>query len=136
MKVFLGGTCNDSTWRNDLIPLLKIPYFDPVVEDWTPECQAQEIRERENATLVLYVITPKMTGIYAIAEAVDDSNKRPRQTILCVLPADGDAEFSPAQWKSLQAVAAMVIRNGGWAVKTLEDVADLVNGVAVNIAVA
>ena len=42
VKVFLGGTCNNSTWRDTLIPLLKIDYFNPVVDDWTPECQEQE----------------------------------------------------------------------------------------------
>lgn len=26
-KVFLGGTCNESTWRNDLIKILKIDYI-------------------------------------------------------------------------------------------------------------
>ena len=31
-KVFLGGTCNNSTWRDELIPQLKIDYFNPVVE--------------------------------------------------------------------------------------------------------
>ena len=34
MKVFLGGTCNESKWRDDLIKLLKIDYFNPVVKDW------------------------------------------------------------------------------------------------------
>ncbi len=36
-KVFLGGTCNESTWRDRLIKLLKINYFNPVVKDWTPK---------------------------------------------------------------------------------------------------
>lgn len=35
MKVFLGGTCNDTTWRDELIKKLKINYFNPVVDDWT-----------------------------------------------------------------------------------------------------
>lgn len=58
MKIFLGGTCNGSQWREALIPLLTIDYFNPVVEDWTLECQEREIRERESADLVLYTITP------------------------------------------------------------------------------
>lgn len=37
MKVFLGGTCNESTWREKLIPMLKIDYFNPVVKDWKSE---------------------------------------------------------------------------------------------------
>ena len=59
-KVFLGGTCNESTWREELIPLLKTDYFNPVVEDWTPECQAEEERQKnEECNYQLYVITPK-----------------------------------------------------------------------------
>ena len=49
-KVFLGGTCNESTWRNELIPLLEekgIEYYNPVVEDWNPECQEEEYRQKE-----------------------------------------------------------------------------------------
>jgi len=37
MRVFLGGTCNKSTWRQRLIKLLKIDYFNPVVDDWNEE---------------------------------------------------------------------------------------------------
>ena len=46
-KVFLGGTCNESTWRNRFILMLDIEYFNPVVEDWTPECQANEYKQKE-----------------------------------------------------------------------------------------
>lgn len=35
MKVFLGGTCNGSKWREELIPLLQVGYFNPVVDEWT-----------------------------------------------------------------------------------------------------
>ena len=98
-KVFLGGTCNNSTWRDKLISLLKIDYFNPVVDDWTPECQDEEIRQRELCDYCLYTITPKMTGVYSIAEVVDDSNKRPEKTILCVLDEDDENIFSETQIK-------------------------------------
>ena len=89
MKVFLGGTCNESTWRDRLISQLKdVDYFNPVVPDWTEECMAEEINQRESCDFVLYVITPFMTGVYAIAEAVDDSNKRPGKTLFCFLGCD------------------------------------------------
>ena len=52
-KVFLGGTCNNSTWRDRLIPMLDVDYFNPVVKDWTPECQAEEIKQRETCEVVL-----------------------------------------------------------------------------------
>ena len=52
---------------------MKIDYFNPVVDDWTPECQDEEIRQRELCDYCLYTITPKMTDVYSIAEVVDDS---------------------------------------------------------------
>lgn len=75
-KVFLGGTCNESTWRDELIKKLKIDYFNPVVDDWTEECYKEELRQREICDYCLYVITPRMTGVYSIAEVIDDSNKQ------------------------------------------------------------
>ena len=127
MKVFLGGTCNESTWREQLIPMLSIDYYNPVVDDWTPECQTEEIRQRETCDFVLYCITPLMTGVYSIAEVVDDSNKRPDRTVFCVLARDADQEFTAGQMRSLDAVAQLVLRNGGHAFKQLEDCADFLS---------
>lgn len=124
MKVFLGGTCNGSTWREDLIPLLTVDYFNPVVDDWTPDCMAEEVKQREDCDFCLYVITPKMMGVFAIAEVVDDSNKRPEKTIFCFLDSDEYETFSLSQIKSLEQVAKMVVSNGGLVVKTLQAVAN------------
>lgn len=128
IKVFLGGTCNNSKWRDILIKMLNIEYFNPVVEDWTEECMAEEIRQREICDYVLYVITPRMTGVYSIAEVVDDSNKRPDKTILCILAEDEELSFDKGQRKSLLQVAAMVERNGGKVLNELSWVADYLNG--------
>jgi len=124
-NIFLGGTCAGSLWRNDLIQLLPstVSYFNPVVEDWTPECQEEEIRQRQSSEFVLYTITPKMEGVYSIAEVVDDSNKRPEKTILCLLRTDWPDAFNNQQWKSLEAVAKMVEGNGATVLYSLEDVA-------------
>ena len=73
-KVFLGGTCNQSTWRKHLIPLLEIDYFNPVVEVWNDGAYQKELDERANCDYCLYVITTKMKGVYSIAEVIDDSN--------------------------------------------------------------
>lgn len=126
-KVFLGGTCNSSTWREQLIPLLKIDYFNPVVENWTPECQDEELRQREICDYLLYVITPKMKGAYSIAEAVDDSNKRPEKTIFCVLLNDEGKEFSTSEFNSLVMVKRMVKGNGAYVMIDLIDVAAFLN---------
>lgn len=127
-KVFLGGTCNNSLWRHDLIPLLNINYFNPVVDDWTEDCYQEELRQREICDYCLYVITPKMTGVYSIAEVVDDSNKRPNRTVFCVLEQDDYMSFDKVQLKSLDKVGIMVENNGGKYFKTLKDVADYLNG--------
>jgi hypothetical protein len=110
-KVFLGGTCNDSTWRERIIPMLEIDYFNPVVKDWTPECQAEEIKQRENCDIVLYCITPLMVGVYSIAEVVDDSNKRPEKTVLICLKEDDGKSFDKAQWKSMLSLMKMIETN-------------------------
>ena len=126
-KVFLGGTCNNSTWREKIIPMLDIDYFNPVVEDWTEECQENELRERETADFCLYVLTPRMTGVYSVAEVVDDSNKRPTKTVFCILTADSDQIFSKPQLKSLIATAKLVDRNGGIIFDSLEATAKFLN---------
>lgn len=131
MKVFLGGTCNNSTWRKILKSTLCIEYFDPVVDDWTPDCMEEEKRQRDSCDYCLYVITPEMTGVYSIAEVVDDSNKRPTKTVFCVLSGyqsgAAGARFKEGQWKSLQQVGKMVRGNGGTWLHSLVGVADYLN---------
>ena len=135
MKVFLGGTCNESTWRDEIIPMLRIDYFNPVVEDWTPACQEEELKQREGCDYLLYVITPAMTGVYSIAEAVDDSNKRPNKTIFVTLREDYRPNrgydclirFDDGQWKSLKAVARMVKDNGAAVFEDLRSAAKYLN---------
>ncbi len=131
-KVFLGGTCNESTWRDRLIELLRIDYFNPVVEDWTEECMIEEVRQRELCDFVLYVLTPLMTGVYAIAEAVDDSNKRPKKTLFCYLEKDMNSEgkfpvFSKGQLRSLCQVRKMIKENGANTFVTLAQIAEYLN---------
>lgn len=75
IRIFLGGTCAETTWRNELIPELEkvgIEYFNPVVDDWTPECQAiEEYEKNDRCNVHLYVITPEMQGVYSVAEIIN-----------------------------------------------------------------
>lgn len=77
-RVFLGGTCADTTWRNELIPLLDekhVDYFNPVVENWTPECQQiEEDEKNKKCNIHLYVITKEMMGTYSIAEIIHSAH--------------------------------------------------------------
>lgn len=128
-KVFLGGTCNESLWRDVIMPMFLnegIEYFNPVVDDWTEECQAEEERQKKICSFYLYVITPKMKGVFSIAEVVDSSNKHPLSTVLVVIEDNKfpiqDGEFTKEQKKSLDAVKKMVKTNGANVFDNLEDV--------------
>ena len=108
---FLGGTCADTKWRDELIPLLEknnIDYFNPVVKNWTPECQAIEEDEKNNKCNVhLYVITPEMQGVYSIAEIINSCwqaivyGTTVEKVYFYIL--DTDNKFSKGQLKSLMA---------------------------------
>ena len=109
-KVFLGGTCAESTWRDEIMPLLEIEYFNPVVEDWDNECQIIEEREKEECCDIhLYVITSLMIGSFSIAEAVESSMTPGKRTLLHIIPNG----FNPPQIHSFLAVCNMVIKHGG-----------------------
>lgn len=109
-KIFLGGTCNNTTWRNEIEKCVKVNMFNPVVDDWTEEAQKEEENEKENKCNVhLYVITYKMTGVFSIAEVIDSVHNKNKKTIFHVIPKGFD-EF---QVKSLNAVAKLVKLRGG-----------------------
>lgn len=128
-KVFLGGTCANSKWRDKLIPRLNIDYFNPVVKNWTTECMKEEIKQRETCDYVLYVLT-RAYSTYSIAEVVDDSNKRPSKTICCILNEilpNGKLALSKQELKHLNEVGNMIKRNGARYFQSLEDVTDFLN---------
>lgn len=132
MKVFLGGTCNGSTWRNKFIELLddSVEYFNPVVDNWNTEAQEKEYIEKQSSDFRLYVITPAMTGVFSIAEVVDDSNKCPNRTLLCVLSEEDDGKvFEDSLRNSIYAVEKMVAANGINIFPSLESIAKYINGI-------
>lgn len=112
-RIFLGGTCANTTWREELIPeLTKIGfnYFNPVVDDWTPEAQKNEEYEKENSCKIhLYVITKEMKGVFSIAEVIDSVYQPGIKTILQVIPEG----FDSFQIKSLDATINLVNKRGG-----------------------
>lgn len=112
MRVFLGGTCNNSDWREKLIPLLEecnIDYFNPVVDDWNDSAKAMEELAKKECDVHLYTITPLMTGVYSIAELVHDSVKDDEYVVIfTILTKDGDLEFDTGQLKSLEAVSDLL----------------------------
>ena len=133
MHIFLGGTCNGSTWRDDFVKLIAPDYtwYNPVVEDWTPECKIKEDIEKSNCDMMLYVITPKLTGVYSIAEVMYDSCKRPKNTILVVLDYDildnGVVSWTEGMRRSVDAVVELVEKTGTKVFRSLLDCANYLN---------
>lgn len=129
LKVFLGGTCNESTWRDELIPKLGIDYFNPVVDDWTPECQAEEERQKsEECNVHLYVITPKQTGVFSAAEIIDSSCNKNVITVIYIQYEDGTGfTFDESRKRSWKAVVKMAQKHGAFIMNSLSDVATFLN---------
>lgn len=132
LLLFLGGTCNNSSWRQDLIPLLEyenIPFFNPVVEKWDDEAIEREIFVKSLPnTVELYVLTKEMKGYFSIAEAVEASNKKPEKTIFLYLK-DG---FDSNQLKSLEEIKNLVKENGAYVADSLIEVALIFKGIQLN----
>lgn len=115
MKIFLGGTCCETTWRDELIPYLEksnIEYFNPVVENWTPECQVIEEEEKNHICDVhLYVITPEMQGTYSIAEIIHSAylaNMYGTSVNYVVFAVLEDERWEKHQIKSFDAIMKLV----------------------------
>ena len=125
-RVFLGGTCGKSNWRFDLEKYSDIEYFNPVVDDWTQECQEIEIDEKENkCNIHLYVITSEMEGFFSIAEAIDSVHNKSVTTIFHVMPEG----FTEKQLCSFKAIVELIISRGGYASinSNLSTVSKLIN---------
>ncbi len=131
VKVFLGGTCASSTWREELIPRLgdTVETFNPVVPNWTPECQAEEDMHRETDDICLYVITPEGEGFYSFVEVTDDSNKRPERTVLCVLMEANGKKFEGHMAKCVLKTMKVVAKNGVVVFDNLDDLANYLNNI-------
>jgi len=127
MRVFLGGTVNGSRWRNTVKEKLTIDYFDPVVENWNEAAYERELSERRFCDYLLYVLTPKMTGFYAIAEVTDDSYHRPDRTIYCYLPEDDGEEFTKDQLAEFERLGHVVTENGARWLKNLDEIIAFLN---------
>ncbi len=127
MKVFLGGTCSGWKWRDQLQPLLKCNYYNPIVKNWSEEDRLREVHERETSDYVLYGITNGIKGVYSIAEVVDDSNKRPEKTLFLNLYEEDDRAFTKKMNHSLKAVENLLKSNGARVFNSIDAVAEFLN---------
>ncbi|CAK4313198.1 unnamed protein product [Aphanomyces euteiches] len=75
VDVFLGGSCNPTTWRRDIaIPLLEaanITCYNPQVDEWYEELIELESRAKDTASFVLFVIDNLTRSIVSMNEAAE-----------------------------------------------------------------
>src|SRR4051794_3147379 len=73
-QVFLGGTCGRSTWRQRIaIPALEaagVTWFDPQLGhgEWTPAREETEMRAKDAADVLLFVVNAETRGVASIGE--------------------------------------------------------------------
>lgn len=125
-KFFLGGTVAGDNWRKDLIPKLEekgLEYFDPVIEgEWGEEDRKREEEEKELCDTKLFLITPRMKGVYSIAEIINEAWKimTSGNGFLYFGILGSKEDYEEHSWKSLIATMELVkeIGQGNSRIKT------------------
>ena len=62
--------------------------FNPVVEDWNESARQKELKFKEDCNLQIYVLTPRIKGIYSIAEIMAAIHKS-KDSLLIGFAEDG-----------------------------------------------
>lgn len=74
-QVFLGGSCNPTTWRFDVaMPTLEragVAYYNPQVTDWHKGLMALEAVAKAESSVLLFVIDGQTRAIASMLEAVE-----------------------------------------------------------------
>ncbi|KAK7867197.1 hypothetical protein R5R35_008388 [Gryllus longicercus] len=109
-EVFLGGSCNPTTWRHDIaIPMLKrlgITYYNPQVSHWGPELIELEHQAKQNAAVLFFVIDNQTRSVASIIEAAHMSGRH-RKLILVIHAYEGPGQkiwgesISPEEFEDL-----------------------------------
>lgn len=72
-QVFLGGSCNPTTWRKDIaIPAFEaagVTYYNPQTDDWSEELVALEAAAKDAARGLLFVIDGQTRAMASMIEA-------------------------------------------------------------------
>lgn len=123
-SVFLGGTCANSTWRKELIPLFKenVPYFDPQVDNWTPEDAEREDACKPVAGINVFVITGDALGTYSGFEICEEAHRAPEKLVFATV-----GELPENQVKGIDKIKKALKAKGCHVCDSLEEIAEIVN---------
>ncbi|XP_025202109.1 uncharacterized protein LOC112599412 isoform X2 [Melanaphis sacchari] len=89
--VFLGGSCNPTTWRKDLaIPYLQdtgVSFYNPQVDHWSQDLIEIEHAAKENATILFYVIDNQTRNVVSDIETANFAGNH-NNLVLVIHPQD------------------------------------------------
>jgi hypothetical protein len=125
-KTFLGGTCGDSTWRAQLIPMLNsnVDFFNPQLAPgaWTPEDSVREDACKKVARYNVFGITGDAPSTYSFFEIAEELHTNPKRVIF--MPLGNLPQISKS---SIAVIKAKVVDKGGRVVESLEELAAFLN---------
>lgn len=123
---FLGGTCAESTWRQELIPLLKenVPFFNPQLApgEWNDAAAKAEDDCKKTCKILVFVLTADSISAYSGFEIGILTSKYPEKMVFLAY-----GEFPENQQKGISKIARDVGKMGGTVCNTLEEIAELLN---------
>ena len=104
VTVGLFGTCGNSTFRKEImIPAFEkagVSYFNPQVEDWTPECAKEEAKHLANDAIICFPVTGETYGTGSLAETgfsvVSAINNSKSSKIILMIDEDVDEGLKAA----------------------------------------
>jgi len=125
-NVFIAGRGDYGNWRSEIKRLLG----DNVI---TAESSGRglvnaqhDAFEKEHADAIVFVITPSALSTFDLANAVNESNKRPEKTIVCFLSAGNEWMHDPRRYAELSEVRAILESNGARCLNGLAEITELI----------
>ncbi len=115
--VFLGGSCNPTTWRADVaIPFLKgheVTYYNPQQLNWVPEMIELEHQAKQTSQVMLFVLDEQTRNIVSMVEVAYMAGAGRRLiVVLCSYPSSDhsicDEKINPAECADLNGAMTMV----------------------------
>lgn len=92
--VFLGGSCNPTTWRKDLaIPYLQdagVSFYNPQVDHWSQDLIEIEHAAKESSAILLYVIDSQTRNVVSDIETANFAGNH-KNLVLVIHPQDAIA---------------------------------------------
>jgi len=126
-RVFLGGTCGEpaTTWRQDqVIPNLKVPFFNPQPGEWCEEAQDLEILEKKRCDFYLFVLDSEADNLYSLFELGQIVETAQERLVFVFIK---DFSIRDCVLKAYTAVCRDIKAAGGHVFETIEEAVGFLN---------